>query len=582
MIVSSFRRTAFVDLWILDSIFLETIFIFVVLIFFPFFIFTNNSVRSLFCSILFASLIILIPITKYNNYINIYNPYDPLAHYSFAKWIIIYGHIPVRDEVYYSEAYGHHPANGLIPVILYLVTGIPLDWAMNITLLVDYIVYVAMFYITLKILSIKPSSQNLQDYLMLIAAFSLMYFQYFYNALSVSYAFVALITYFILKKVFVKLYSSRDSVAFLLIFAGLLLLHYSTAIVISYFFVLLILVSFLISYLRRKIINLGYIVLTVLLTFLTYEIFVDIFLFHGTIYDAMSKLVTPYLFELEEAKRAIQDNPSLTFNDMLRFLIAREGRLLLILSITIIQLPIIIFILTRRKSYLNEDALMRAKVISILQYVALSTATVAYFGVGSLGGIVRNLHLLQFFVSLNIINIFTTNSLHGRKCENLSFAKLTNVFLIIAIIFNFVSSYGLYPIGPTLVYNGEVYRIAGGFGVLSPYPFKAILFVSAYSPPSATFVTLSPFITFGYSDLLWNINKLPKHGFVSPGVMPENAVKTIRLLLNTRSNLLIPITLTDKLYGRIGLKSYYTDILEVLSVNASMIYNSKCFGLFYN
>jgi hypothetical protein len=153
--------------------------------------------------------------------------------------------------------------------------------------------------------------------------------------------------------------------------------------------------------------------------------------------------------------------------------------------------------------------------------------------------------------------------------------------MIIIIIFGLISNFNLYPLGPTLAYNGETYQCTG-CGVISPYVYSSLSFLYRYSSPNVTFITLSPYVTFGYSDLLWDINKFPKHGSVSAGTLPEEAVNTVISLLKNGQNMIIPIYLTDKLSGRPGLKSFYKEPLNVLMTNSSMIYNNQYYSLFFS
>jgi hypothetical protein len=128
-------------------------------------------------------------------------------------------------------------------------------------------------------------------------------------------------------------------------------------------------------------------------------------------------------------------------------------------------------------------------------------------------------------------------------------------------------------------YDEEEYRITG-VSPISVYIYDSIRFLAKHGSKTIKFITLSPFVTFGYADLLWNISKIPQHGFISLNPDPDEATKMIESFINEVKNGIIPLYLTDRLSGRIGLKSYYEKPLKILKSNTSMIYNNRYYALF--
>lgn len=583
MAALSSKATAFTDAWIFSDNIAETLAFLIALLILSYFIFEKDVPRAIFFSTIFVSFIVLIPLVKHYSPIKIYTTYDSLAHYSFSKWIMEFGYVPADDELYYSNTYGFHPGNGVLPASISLVTSIPLDYAMNILLIASYVSYLAVFYITLKIINFgieKNNNSNL-NYILLIAAFSAMYFFSQYCGGSISYSMTAIISYCILKEAFSDKTGRNDSSLFLLSFIGLLLTHFSTAVIISFFLLVLVAISVLLLQLQkmcllRTITNKALLIFTLLMS---YELFLDVFLFHSTIKGAFNNLYSRFMLEAVEAERALIRHPSLSTFDLVRYLVATQSKVVFVWVIAFIQL-MIVFIMFLKFS--REDEILRLKKLTILQLISMSLYVVTYPGVASFEGSKRLLFLLQIFLVANII--YTILLIKKNKCayngdENSFKRFLITMLMVPVIIVNFIASFNLYPIGPTLYYNKESYKVEYSDAV-SVHRYAAIMFVQNYASQNIYFVTLSSYITFGYSDLLWNVNKIPKHDFIDAGPMPDDTVNTVTSLIMNQHNIIIPMISSPRLLGRPGLKSYYLKPLNVLSTMTSMIYNNKHFSLF--
>jgi glycosyltransferase involved in cell wall biosynthesis len=120
----SWKSTPFIDVWPLEGIFWETVAVIAVISLLSYKLFNKITARLLIFLGIQALLIVVLPVLKYPNALNIMGPWDSAAHYSFAKWIIVNGNVDTARNLYYSDQYGYHPGNGIIPATLSLLSSI--------------------------------------------------------------------------------------------------------------------------------------------------------------------------------------------------------------------------------------------------------------------------------------------------------------------------------------------------------------------------------------------------------------------------------------------------------------------------
>jgi hypothetical protein len=588
------KITSFADEWVLNGIFIDFIIIMFLLLLLSYILFSNIISSSLFFNSIALTLIIFTPLLKYANAISLVSPYDPLAHYSFALWIVRYGHVAPLGKLYYTSAvgglYSTHPGNGLIPAILHISTSIPLDYSMNLVLLLNYIGYATVI---LLILSKIRDQQNFPRssfnssatspfvlFLIVLVVTSIIYVSPGFGGTFISYLYVGLLFYYIFHNV-VEVgtshsFGKRTSiVASLIIYLGLISTHYSTTFIMTFFFGLLMTVSLLgIKELKKPSIAKVVIVIFVL-TFLTYELFADVLMFRTSLIEAIKIIMNLYFRELREAGQAMERHGSIPLIDLIRYLVAIYAKLIYIVFIIFVCLVIgIRRVLKTRHGFTDTitfKALMVIFLLSIISYIP------AYGGVASFVGLQRVIPLLQ--IPLTAITFYFLMTFVPKKMLQRPLKNLLVLLLVLLIIFGYVSSYGLFPLAPIMRYNGEEYRFAG-FSPISVYIYDSIRYLATHGSKTIKFITLNPFTTFGYADLLWNISKIPQHGSIYLSPDPDEATKMVENIINNMRNSIIPIYLTDRLSGRIGLKSYYEKPLKILELNTSMIYNNKCYALF--
>jgi hypothetical protein len=534
---------------------------------------------------------------KYVNAINLVSPHDSLAHYSFALWIVRYGHIAPPEKLYYTSTigglYSTHPGNGFIPAILHISTGIPLDYCMNLVLLLNYIDYIIIITLILsKIMDKKIFPHNNLNsnaifsfilFLIVLLITSVIHISPTYGGVSISYLYVGLLFYYIFHNVIERdltySFSKRVSMAmFLIVYLGLISTHFSTTVITTLYFGLLVIVSFLrVKQLKPSISNVIKITAILIFAFLIYEVFVDTLMLRTTLTEAIQRIMNLYFRELREAEQAMERHGSLSLIDLVRYLIAVKIKLVYIAFVAIACLVVGFRTIMKVKYGSGNSSSM--KVFTMLLLLSVISYIPAYGGVSSFEGLVRVLPLLQ--VSLAPIAFhFLVTFISRRPLRGLH-KNLLILSLIFLITFGYVSNYEFYPLAPTMRYNGEEYRIRSVL-LISIYIYDSIRFLATHGSNTTKFITLSPYVTFGYADLLWNMSKIPRHGFISLSPDPEDAIEMIKYIINEMKNSIIPIYLTDKLSGRVGLKSYYEKPLKILKLSTSMIYNNKYYALFFS
>jgi hypothetical protein len=83
-----------------------------------------------------------------------------------------------------------------------------------------------------------------------------------------------------------------------------------------------------------------------------------------------------------------------------------------------------------------------------------------------------------------------------------------------------------------------------------------VVYVSSYVGDSS-FLCLSPYITFGLCEMMWQTPRIPRHGSISPPIVlsPEGVIEVMRDYLGRR--VIVPQPLRDRLIpAPIGYYSY--------------------------
>jgi hypothetical protein len=567
----TWNSSSFIDIWPLKGIFWETVAVIVATSLLSYLLFDNRASVIIFL-ITQAFLVVVLPVLKYPNTLSITGPWDSTAHYSFAKWIIANGHVDATGILYYSDQYGYHPGNGIIPVTLSLLSSVTLGWSMNIVLIVIYVGYILFILVTLKVFGLLNSKRiYVSRYLWLVAIFTLsILLAVYYGGVEIGYIYVGGILYAFIRWVKQKDGVFRSIALILVIFLGLLITHFSTAVIMLAY--MLITTSMLITTkVFNKKMSVAGITLKVtiptfimLSAFMIYEIYSDISLFSGVVRGVICILYSLYIQEIQVAKIAIETR-GVTFLELVQYLVSYYAKIIIFLALIFIHT---IRLLVKWRSLDHDE-----KMFALLLFASYPTWIIGWAGVGSFLAGARASNLICFLLLVSLAT--TYEKLYGFLTKGSRFA-----FPLFLIVLGFVANFGL-PFMPIIRADGDTYTYAvfsqGGF---SDYVLHPVVYVSSYVG-DASFLCLSPYITFGLCDIMWQTPKIPKHSSISPSVLsPEGIMSIARNYLGKQT--IIPQPLRENLIpGLIGYRSLYKKTFYFLLENGkALIYSNSFYILF--
>ena len=570
----SWKSTPFIGAWPLEGIFWETVAVIVVISLLSHKLFNKITARLLIFLGIQAFLIVVLPVLKHPNALNIIGPWDSVAHYSFAKWIIVNGNVDTTGNLYYSNQYGYHPGNGIIPAILSLLSSISLGWSMNSVLITVYIGYM-LFLIALfdKLRHSTQGKKDLNGFLWLLTIFVLsISLPVYYGGVELGYIYSGGVLYILIRWIL-----KRDDTTVrvlglvFLIFLGLLSTHLSTSvIVIAYSLIITMILSFssifnraikVERHLRRELILISLIMISI---FIIYEIYIDALLLNGLLKTVISMVFSLYIQEIEVARTALEVR-GLTFVELLQYLISTYSKDVIILGLIFIYTIILLI----KWNSLNHDE----KMLSQLLFASYPTWIIGWAGVGSFMTGARALSIISFLLSVNLLLTY-------EKLYRFIVKKNWFVIPLALIVIGFVANFGL-PFQPIIRAGEDTYTPTvfsqGGFSNLVLHPSS---YVHIYAS-SSHFLCLRPYISFGLCDLMWQTPKIPRHGFIAPKInTPEAVIETTKNYLDKQ--VIIPQPSRDKLMpGPIGYYSFYEKPFYFLIRSGKcLIYNNGMYTLF--
>jgi len=568
----TWNSSSFVDVWPLRGIFWETIVVIAAITLLSYLLFDSRA-SVIIPLITQAFLVVVLPVLKYPNALSITGPWDSAAHYSFAKWIIAYGHVDTTGILYYSDQYGYHPSNGIMPATVSLPSSITLGWSMNIMLIAIYVGYILFILATLKVFGLLNSKRiYVSGYLWLVAIFTLsILLAVYYGGVEISYIYVGGILYTFIRWVKQKDGDFKSIALILVIFLGLLITHFPTAVIMLAY--MLITTSMLITAkIFNKKMNVAGITLKVMIptfimlsAFIIYEIYSDISLFSGVTREAIRILYSLYIREIQVAKTAIETR-GVTFLELVQYLVSSYAKTIIFLALIFIHT---IRLLVKWRSLDHDE-----KMLALLLFISYPTWIIGWAGVGFFLAGARASNLICFLLLVSLAT--TYEKLYGFLTKGSRFT-----FPLFLIVLGFVANFGL-PFMPIIRADGDAYTYVvfsqGGF---SDYVLHPVVYVSSYVDDSS-FLCLSPYITFGLCDLMWQTPRIPKHGVVSPpGILSPGAIIDV-----TRNYLgkqvIVPQPLRDRLLPTfIGYYSLYKKSFSfLLGSGKGLLYNNGVYTLF--
>ena len=574
----TWRSSPFIDVWPLEGILWDTVVIIITITLLSYILFRSSGstfTSPIIALLIQAFLVVIIPILKHPNSLNLIGPWDSVAHYSFAKWIIINGHVDTVGNVFYYDQYGYHPGNGIIPATLSLISSINLGWSMNAVLIAIYSAYMLLLLTALKTVEHHVNKNvNVAEGLWLVAIFMLaVNLLVYYGGVELGYIYAAGILYILVKWLnSSKVALIRAILTALLIFMGLILIHLSTAVIVVAYILItitaLLITSFLGGIPKFRRISRGLLLLAVLIvsTFIVYEIYVDVILFSGTLRGALHRIYSLYIRELEVASKAVEVM-NVTLVELLQYLISYYAKNIIVLGLIFIHTIALLL----KWRFLTPSE----KTVALLLFASYSTWLIGWAGVGSFLAGGRASSVICFLLALSIA--LTHKKLYGYLIKEGSLA-----IPLVLITLGFVANFGL-PFMPTIKGGEDLFTYPtfsqGGF---SDYALHPVTYISSYSTPtSPRFLCLHPYTAFGLCDLMWHTPRIPRHGVIAPKITsPEAIIEIIENYLG--KNIMIPQPLRDRIIpGPIGYHDLYKKPVQfLLDSGGALVYNNGLYTVF--
>ncbi|MEM5822815.1 MAG: hypothetical protein QXH34_07055, partial [Ignisphaera sp.] len=499
----------------------------------------------------------------------------------FALWIAEKGYVPVNNELFYSDQYGHHPGNGLLPAILNIISQLnPLSVSMSIILLASYVTYATL----LTALVIPANALNKSIHLLILSLLTLftLYLPY-YGGVELAYAYVALIAYYITITFISKIrFTTRHVLMLIIAYLGLLATHLSTATITLFFIALISLASLVL--IRNRSLHIGIrglisALIVVGALFLVYEIFVDVYLMGLTLVQGVQRIVKLYAYELEIARSIVEYNPYISIVDLVKYLISQYTKNLIILGgIGLYTLSVIKHIVYPGKKYQASNVNTERFALFTLLISSSLTWLVGWIGVGSFMSGSRALPLIQFFFTVNILYYLAKYKVP--EVRGFSRQFIVGSLSLILLSLGFIANYSIH-IGPYITsLEGDLYTYpVWTQGAISPFVLDTLRFLNNSLVEDSTyrFLCVQPYTGFGLCDLLWNKPKIPTHGFIRPELTASEAMIE---LLERRANVVIPMPISDKVFpGPLGYYSLYRRPLYYVIDNGEGVIYSNLYYL---
>jgi|GEM_PF-1807685 len=579
--------------WPLEGMLIETVTILSILTILARKLFHSAVSMVLLVAIIQIFLIGIIPVLRYCNELYMVSPYDSVAHYSFAKWIIEKGHVDRDGVLYYSqtEQYKFHPGNGILPATLSILTTLDLGISMNVMWFTSYLSYVLALIATSKYLS-RPNLRGLSNVnvaIFIIAIIMLLVrVSPTYGGSELGYAYLGPLLYLIMVTMITSIAHDINGnksfkghyVATILVFLGLLVTHFATATIALFYliFLTIALVPFIVSMkvirgyimdisLGRSLQTVMLLTISLLTLYVLYEIYIDIALFGAPLQLILKTLRSLYFVEMVEIEARMARG--LTIEDFLLYVISRETKTLVIFGTAITYTVVLLLASnTDRPRHVIE------KLVALYLFTSYPLLILIWTAQGSLIAGARIIPVLSFVLVLNIVvlfkKFFTTNGSTG----------VLAVILYMFMIIGFISNFGL-PMTSQIRLDDETYK-PPTFNAFEDYALHPVIFLSTYMSSSGpSFLCLHPYTAFGLCDLMWNATKIPRVGFIAPTVNTfEAIIQAIKAYLG--KEVTVPLPTRDRIISApLDAVSFYMMPKHfMLNMCEGLLYNNLLYMLF--
>jgi len=566
-------ESSLVEEWVLKNIWFETILIISLIYFHAFMLFKRLTTLLIFISFLYISIVVILPILLIDNTIKIFGPADSAAHYSFAKYIIIYGHIPWQD-LYYSYEYLYHPGNGLLPSILSLINFMNLALNMRIILFVAQYLYLLFIIVPIRYVLGGDLERITWSNVMLIVAFFILIFapSPYYGGTELGHLFSPISLYGITAYLFATKINKQETLINLIAFLGLLSIHLSTATILVLWLLFSAFAIFVLSHFQKSYFvffkRLSYIAFIFTIILIFYEAFADLILFSSLINPIPRILSSLFVHEVYLAQRAVASG-RYSYVEILQYVLSNNFKMIVLIIASTIYLIVVL----STRVWKKED---RVKYLLFVVFVAslFPLWVLLWMASGELLAIGRVRAIYTFFLILGLVQLVSRAKI-GKKIQMIVIAIISFTLYIIG----FISAFNL-PFQPLLKSGDETFvltlRSQGG---ITDYALHPILYLRTYNK-DVPFLCLQPYTGFGLCDMLWFSPKIPSRGFIAPEITGAQSIISL-LSPYMGKSVIVPQPLRDKLLpSPIGSPSIYEKPYVYLLYHGSgIIYNNGLYTL---
>jgi hypothetical protein len=515
-----------------------------------------------------------IPVLRYYNELLMVSPWDSVAHYSLAKWIIEKGHVDASSTLYYlqTEQYKFHPGIEMLPATLSILTTLDLGISMNTVWFASYISYALALIVAIKYLS-HPDSKRLRNVNIAIFIATVIMLMVrispTYGGSELGYAYLGPFLYLVINMI--RETSENENlkkhyIATVLMFLGLLVTHFATE-SMALLNLILLTIILMFSIINKNVIQRRTVLLAIslLVIYLIYEVFIDVTLFKAPLQIFIKTFQSLYVVEAPIIEARIKRG--LTIEDLLLYIVSTETKTLILFGATIIYVALLLIRGTNKLKHI-EKLTVAFLFISYLLWIPVWMAG------GTLIGGARIIPIVSFVLTLNIVVTFERSFITKEGIGILT------IILYILMIVGFITNFGL-PATPEIRLDNETYKPPTFVGFKN-YALHPITFLSMYTSSSGpSFLCLHPYTAFGLCDLLWHTPKIPRVGFISPTVnTPDDVIRIIKAYLGKEA--IIPLPTRDRVVPAPSdtLSFYMVPKYFMLNMCRGLIYNNSLYTLF--
>ena len=566
-------KSSLVEEWLLKHFWFETILVISLIYSLAFIFFKQLTTILIFISFFYISIVVILPVLLIDNMIKIFGPWDSAAHYSFAKYIMVYGYIP-REGLYYSYEYLYHPGNGLLPAILSLFNLLDLSLNMRVILFIAQYLYLLFIIISVKYVLGGDLERINWSIVLLIGAFLILFFapSPYYGGTELGHLFLSILLYSIIANLFASKINKQLTLINLIAFLGLLSTHLSTAIILVLW---LFLSSFAIFVLSRF--HAGYFVLfkrlalfafifTIIIIF--YETFINLTLFSSLLNPIPKILSSLFVREFYIVQSSVATG-RYSYVEILQYVLSNNFKMIVSIIASIMYLTLVL----SSRIWKKEDP-VRYVLLIIFIASLFPLWVLLWMPSGALLSIGRARAIHTFFLIFGLVQLVLRAKI-GKKTQIIVISFISFTLYIIG----FISAFNL-PFQPLSKSGNETFVLTlWSQGGITDYALHPILYLRTYNK-DIPFLCLQPYTGFGLCDMLLFSPKIPSRGFIAPEIVGSQS-KISLLSPYMGKSVIVPQPLRDKLLpSPIGSPSIYEKPYVYLLHNGSgTMYNNGLYTL---